>query len=864
MELVDRAIPFRELTGAWRAAAAAGCFLLIAGEAGIGKTALVEQFVCQHEPRARILRGACDALFTPRPLGPIHDIAQENGGELTRLLAEDASPPQLFAAFLAELQAEPAIVVVEDIHWADEATLDLLKYLGRRIHQTRSFLISTFRDDELGPQHPLRLLLGDLATSPAVRRLSLTPLTIEGVHELIARRPFDAESLHRQTGGNPFYVTEVLAAGQDEVPPTIRDAVLARAARLSLSGRAVLHAAAVIGPRIEPWLLAAVTRAEASAVNESLDSGMLQAQGNLLVFRHELARLVILETIPPHQRLFLHRAVLDELKASRLTQHDVTRLAHHAAAADDREMILTYARAAGKDAAASGMQRAAAAQFALALRYVDELPVLEQIELYEAYGMSRQAEPDRQATIAAYRRAAELAQEAGLPLYQGSVLARLATCLEMTDENQQAERTLQQALAILEPLGPSVGLANAYKEMAYLYLKRGERKAAVTYAEKSLDMAQLTEETKLIINMRQMLGLCWLPLDHRRGCGFLEESLALALEHDDFWTAGSLYANLMMTWVDVYNLLRAGELVAAGIAFTGEHDIDTARQVLEGWQSMLDLYRGHWPEALAGAQELLSRPNIHPFALTPARLAAGRVLVRRGEPGGDDLLDDALAGLLKTANRQRVPTAYTARAEAAWLAGDPERTVAEANAAYELALQNQQPGFAAELAYWLWQSGEAVETHDWMVRPFVLEIQGNWRAAAALWEKLGCPYEQARALAQGNSEAQKEALLIFEQLGARPMAERVRAQLRAAGVQTIPRGPRAATRQNPFGLTNRQVEILALLAENLTNAEIAARLHLSPKTVDHHVSAVLAKLDVASRDQAAHLARQHPDFSTST
>jgi DNA-binding CsgD family transcriptional regulator len=147
-----------------------------------------------------------------------------------------------------------------------------------------------------------------------------------------------------------------------------------------------------------------------------------------------------------------------------------------------------------------------------------------------------------------------------------------------------------------------------------------------------------------------------------------------------------------------------------------------------------------------------------------------------------------------------------------------------------------------------------------MVQPFVLEIQGNWRAAAAMWEELGCPYERARALAQGNSEAQREALLIFEQLGARPMAERVRAQLRAAGVQTIPRGPRAATRQNPFGLTNRQVEILSLLAKNLTNAEIAARLHISPKTVDHHVSAVLAKLDVSTRDQAALLARQHPDF----
>jgi hypothetical protein len=201
MELVDREIPLQELEAAWRQAAEKGCFTFIYGEAGIGKTALVEQFANREKVHTRFLWGACDALFTPRPLGPLHDIATQTQGELFRLLQAEAQRPLVFSACLQELQRAPAVVVFEDIHWADEATLDLLKYLGRRIHLTRTLLVVTYRDDELGGQHPLRLLLGDLATSPALRRLNLAPLSIEGVQRLIGERPLDPRSLYRQTGG---------------------------------------------------------------------------------------------------------------------------------------------------------------------------------------------------------------------------------------------------------------------------------------------------------------------------------------------------------------------------------------------------------------------------------------------------------------------------------------------------------------------------------------------------------------------------------------------------------------------------------------------------------------------------------------
>ena len=858
MELIDREIPLQELDAAWRQAAVKGCLLLIHGEAGVGKTALIEQYASQEKGRARFLWGACDALFTPRPLGPLHDIAAQTQSELSRLLQAEASRPLIFAACLQELQSEPTIVVFEDIHWADEATLDLLKFLGRRIHHTHALLLATYRDDELGTQHPLRLLLGDLATSPAVRRITLLPLSIEGVQQLIGERPLDARSLYRQTGGNPFYVTEVLAVDKETVPPTVRDAVLARAARLSLSGRAVLNAAAVIGPRINPWLLADVVRAEAEAVNESLEMGMLLAQADTLLFRHELARQAILEAIPPHQRAFLHQVVLDALEASPVGRKDVARLAHHAEAAGDREAILTYARAAGKEAAALGMHRAAATQFALALLYADDLPLIEQIELNEAYALSVQGDPARTETIAAYRRALALTRRASLPEREGFELVRLSGVLDIVGQKAEAERLLNEALTILEPLAPNRGLIDGYRLVAMKRLAQGEAEAAVDSAEKSYQMALKTEQIHAITSAYQIMGLCWLPLDHQRGCDHLEKCLALSLEHQQYWAVAALYPNLIMTYIDVYQLDRAEQLLSVALLYTIDRDMDAATYFLQAWQAMLQLYRGDWTACQATAETLLQRTDLQLGSRNPILAAWGRLLARRGEAAtARTVLDEALELSIKNGNRQRMGIYFCAAAEAAWLEGDSQRLQTYLQEFYEIAMQNRQPGFAAELAYWRWRAGEPVETYDWMVRPFVLEIQGDWRGAAAAWQALGCPYEQARALAEGDSQAQIAALAIFEQLGARPMADYTRQKLRQAGVPTIPRGPRPTTKENPFGLTNRQVEILALLAENLTNAEIAARLHISPKTVDHHVSAVLARLDVSSRAEAAALARQH-------
>ena len=252
MELLERGAFLASLEG-WLDAArhGQGCMVLLGGEAGIGKTALARAFCDRHGADARVLWGACDALRTPRPLGPLLDITREVGWELARLVAAEPTRHRLFGAFLDLLASarEPVVAVVEDAHWADEATLDLLLFLGRRVADSPAVVLVTYRDDEAGREHPLRTVIGDLATARWVHRLDLPPLSRAAVASLADPHGIDPDRLHRVTGGNPFFVTEVLGAAGGEVPPTVRDAVLARTARLTPAARAALDAARVATAR---------------------------------------------------------------------------------------------------------------------------------------------------------------------------------------------------------------------------------------------------------------------------------------------------------------------------------------------------------------------------------------------------------------------------------------------------------------------------------------------------------------------------------------------------------------------------------------------------------------------------------------
>ncbi len=348
-------------------------------------------------------------------------------------------------------------------------------------------------------------------------------------------------------------------------------------------------------------------------------------------------------------------------------------------------------------------------------------------------------------------------------------------------------------------------------------------------------------------------------LDFERGYAEVGAALAAARELDDGGVrAADAWVMLGTASGELFHLARARRHLDDGIAFARERDLDRAASYMEAWQALVALYQGRWDAAEALAREVLAREPAGSTNRLMALVALARLATRRAEDARP-LLDEALALALRTSTLQRLAPVAAARAEAAWLAGDAAGAAREADTAFALACAKRHAWFAGELAAWRARghgpSAVPAEVPTACAPPWAHALRGDWAAAAAEWTALGCPYEAAMALAEGDRDAQLRALAAFDALGAAPMAERVRSRLRDTG-GPVPRGPRASTRAHPAGLTRRETEILELVAAGLSNADIAARLSRSPRTIEHHLAALLAKLDAPTRAAAVEAARR--------
>lgn len=853
MKVLEREAFLRDLKACMREAAqGSGGLIFISGEAGVGKTVLLRIFAQAVEGIARVAVGLCDPLATPRPLGPVFDVVGLAPNTVGRLAA-GAERGDVFEMFLAEIGSAPTLLVFEDAQWADEATFDLLQYLGRRLHQTHALLVVTFRNDEVDRGHPLTAVLGDLATTLGVRRMTLPPLSPAAVRTLAAGSNLDPDELHRRTGGNPFFVTEVLAARSPGIPVTARDAVLARASRLSSRARQVLDAAAVIGVRLEPWLVAAVagvSRPEAEALDECVAAGMLRRWGAMLTFRHELAREAILDGIPPQQKAALHRAVLDVLRSSPATQDDFSRLVHHAESAGDAEAVVAYGQEAARRAAALGAHREAAAYYERAARFAGGLPPAHRAALLErrAYELFLTGQyPD---AVETHEQALEYRRASGDPRATGDSLRALSRILWCTGRIDDAGRRAQEALMILEQLPPGRELAMAYSAMSSVCMNAEDAGGTRRWGTPALELARQHDDVETLAQTLNNLGTSDLLRGVPEGRDRLEESLAIAQRAGLVEHVGRAFVHL--AWAATRSRrLDMADRVMDGLAYTSERDLFLWRLWLNAYLSRLLFDQGRWREA-----EIQAAPVVHSRTASLSKIPALCVLAltraRRGEAGGASLLNTAWALAGPTHQLQHLAPVAAARAEAAWLSGDGAAIDGMTREAFDRAAQANDPWTLGELAYWRRRGGIESEAPNAAAEPYALMMAGDWARAAEAWRTLGCPYETALALAEGAAEDPlRQALGIFEQLGARPLAAMAARRLREMGVRGIPRGPRASTRVHPAGLTAREMEVVPLLVQGLSNSEIARRIYVSPKTVDHHISSILSKLGVRRRVDAA-------------
>ena len=859
MDLLERSSALGELAGLLAATATGGRVVLVAGEAGIGKSALVRQFTEERSADAWFLLGACDPLLTPRALGPLHDIARQTGGRLAALLAAGGPREAVFAAFLDELHlgGRPRVVVVEDAHWADEATLDLLVFLGRRIERTRALLLVTYRDDEVAPDHPLRAVVGRLAPD-AVRHLRLQPLSEAATAELARRSGRPAAGLRALTGGNPLLVTEVLAAGDDGVPMTVRDLVLARLGGLPGDAQEVARLVGVVPTRAELWLLEAALAPEPSAVDAGVAAGLLVAGPEAVGFRHELLRQAVEGSLSTLARQELNRRVLEALAAAPAGQVDLARLVHHAREAGDVEAVLRYAPEAARQAAAVAAHREAVGHYRAALAHAGRLPPAVRVELLEGYSVEAYLSGLAPEAVSARRAAMELREAAGDPERLGETLRWLSRLHWWAGNRREAEAAAARAIAVLEPLEPGHQLAMAYSNQGQLDILAYRAEAAIGWARRAIELAQRLDDQETLTHALTNIGSARVNAGDPGGRADLEQGFEVAAAAGLEDHAARALINLATTTAEVLDYRHARQDLDRALAFVQAHELAGYAQHLLGYRARVWLDQGDWAGAEQDARAALAEPVEGGVGVVDALVPLGLLQARRGDPDAAATLQEATERAFATSELQWIAPVAAARAEHAWLAGDDHRVAEEAASVLELAVQAAHPWFAGELACWLRLAGASPPpVPAVMAEPYRLLLAGDWRAAADAWQEFGCPYHQALALSCGDQdEALLEGLALLDGLGARQTAQRLRRQLRRRGHLRVPRGPIRATAANPAGLTGRQVEVLGLLAEGLSDAEVAARLSLSTKTVSHHVSAVLAKLGARSRHQAVAAARR--------
>jgi DNA-binding CsgD family transcriptional regulator len=448
--------------------------------------------------------------------------------------------------------------------------------------------------------------------------------------------------------------------------------------------------------------------------------------------------------------------------------------------------------------------------------------------------------------IAAERHALDCRRQLGDRLGEGDSLRSLSRLLFFSGRTEEGERLARDALIVLESLPPGHELAMAYCSFSQRRMAAQNNEEAVDWGNRALELAGQLGDVEATVYALTNIGAAELQTGSADARERLEGALALAKQHGLDEYAGRAYSTLVIWPTCLRAFAVAERYLSEGLEFCSQRGLDTWRLYLLACRSLIELARGRWDEATESASVVLRHPRTAPVARGWALLATGLVRARRGDPTSAAPLGEAYALAEATDEPGRIAQAAAARAEAAWIAGDDGDVDAMTEAPLALAIERDAAWAVGEIAYWRRQAGLRDDLPARLVGgPFASMLVGDWEAAERSWRELGCRYEAALALGDSDDEqAVRRAVEELRQLGAQATATAV---ARKRGL----RGPRPSTRGNPAGLTARELEVLTLIMQGLRNAEVAERLVLSTRTIDHHVAAILRKLDARTRGEAS-------------
>lgn len=833
-----------------RAARGRGRVVLVGAPAGMGKTSLVRATADVLAPATRTWTGTCDPLSTPRPLGPFEDI----GADVPQVqqLLRDAETHQLGPQLL-HLLARSTLLAIEDTHWIDDASVDVLVHVARRIDQTHSVVLATYRPDEVGEGHPFSRFLTALASNAAVVQVELPPLSRRATATLAADAGVDADELHRRTGGNPFFVTEVLAHDDHRVPPTIAAAVRRRVGGLGTAGRSLVDAASIGAEGMELALLERLLGEDVAVtgLDDATAVGVVALDRTIVRFRHDLARRAVYEALATGRRLRLHRAVLDALEARPETS--AARLAHHAVGAGDAAAILRHAPAAADEAEVRLAFREAARHLDHALEAsTGRAPPTARAELLERLVNNRERFMPPQQLADRYGELAQAWREAGNGSRALRASAHQAFLLTMTPRHAESHEVLAELRAGLVDAPVDVATVEARARTILFGVGdtlaeiRDEAMAVVADADRVGANRALVDALMFTATFEIELGEIDVALARvDRAERLAREHYPQAIGHPDSICAGRL--------VHVGELALGRTYLERAWAAMDSRDHTVGVHYCLATMAGIELLEGAWDGALARATAL--REEAPDGGFTPFGTShAARVRLRRGEHRQARVLLDACREPLLHGNPQMQLALVGLLAEAAE-AGLTDPAEVDALTARRLADQAPDDPWSIELLHHHRAlAGLPHDIPDPPRTPYGLRLGGRWREAADEWERRHHPWERAIALLDGDEAALRTAVDVLHGLGAEPMADRARARLRGLGATDIPM--RARRNAADDELTRRQVEVLTLVAEGLTDAGIAERLYLSRKTVGHHVSAILSRLGARSRTEAVALAHE--------